>query len=271
MHAVKNTFVALLLTLFCWQQAQANQADDVNQILEETGFDKLIEYIPTFAQSILKQSSGALEPEMNSALSAAFTQAFASEAVKRDVMQTINAYYKADAAQGFLKHLRSPIAKKMGALEAKTRDPAERPAIVDFIKAIQENPLPAKRTALIQRLDTATRTSDFSVDMQAALFKAIFTAIDPVMAEDMRISEDELTKMVNEVRGSLEQNIKRSTQVAYLYAFRDISDEELTRYIEMGESDDYRWGIQLLGNAMILALNQASDRAANQMRLLSVK
>lgn len=269
MHAVKSTLVAALFGLSLMPAAHANQNNDVNEILEQTGFNKLIQHIPDFAQSVLKQSSGALEPEMNSALSAAFNQAFASDAVKRDVTHTLNAHYNAEHAQGFLKQLQSPIAKKMGELESRTSDPALRSDMESFAKALSNKPAPKSRSALVARLDKANRTTDFSVDMQTAFFKAIFTAIDPVMEADMRISEDELGKMVNEVRNSLEENVAYSTKLSYLYAFRDISDEELTAYIELGESADYRWGIQLLGNAMISALNQASDRAALKMQQAS--
>ena len=107
MYVVKSTLIAALFSLSLIPTANANQSKDVNEILEQTGFNKLIQHIPDFAQSVLKQSSGALEPEMNSALSAAFNQAFASAAVKRDVTHTLNAHYDAEHAQGFLKQLRS--------------------------------------------------------------------------------------------------------------------------------------------------------------------
>ncbi len=271
MPTIKTHFFAALLSLCCIMPAVADQkSSDIEEILEQTGFNKLIQLTPNFAQAILKQSSGALEPEMNSALSAAFTQAFASTTVKRDIKRTLSAHYKAEHAQGFIKQLKSPIAEKMGELESKTSDPAQRPMIESFAKQQKEKPATMQRTALIQRLDKANRTTAFSIDMQTAFFKAIFVAIDPVMESDMRISEDELTKMVNEVRTSLEESIAYNTQLSYLYAFRDVSDEELTAYIEMGENDDYRWGIQLLGNAMVLAINHASERAAVQMQKASL-
>ena len=62
-----SILVAALFGLSLIPAAYANQNNDVNEILEQTGFNKLIQHIPDFAQSVLKQSSGALEPEMNSA------------------------------------------------------------------------------------------------------------------------------------------------------------------------------------------------------------
>lgn len=266
MNAVKTFFSAGLLFLLCLQTVHAtNKQEQINKILEQTGFDKLLEHIPSFAQGTLKQSSGALEPEMSSALSAAFNQAFTTAAVQRDVINVINAHYDESQATAYLKQLQSPLAVKMAELERNTNTPTGQQEIKALAAKLQENPAPKSRSNLIQQLDKANRTTDFSVDMQTAFFKAIFVAIDPVMDADMRLGDGELDNMVTEVRESLEENLRPNTRLSYMYAFRDISDDELKSYIDLCESTEYRWAIQLLGNAMISALNKAADRAAMAM------
>ena len=267
MNAAKSIITACLLSLLCLQSASATTSKDeqINAILEKSGFNKLLQYVPAFSQSVLKQSSGALEPEIGSALSAAFSQAFTTAAVQRDVNLLLKAHYNESHATAYLKHLNSPLSLKMAKLESDTSDPANREDIKAFSAALTNQPIAESRGQLVERLDKATRTTDFSIDMQTAFFKAIFVAIEPVMEADMRIGEDELDKMVNEVRTSLEEGLRNNTRLSFLYAFRDISDAELKSYIEMCESEQYRWGIQLLGNAMISAINQAADRAALTM------
>ncbi len=263
MKVVKAILYGFCLCLLVFQQANAaNKDEQINTILEETGFNKLLQHVPEFAQLVLKQSSGALEPEVNSALSAAFSQAFATSTVQRDVISLINAHYDETHATAYIKILQTPLSKKMAELERKTNDPANRQDMMVFATALQENPPPHSRSTLIERLDKANHATDFSVDMQTAFFKAIFVAIEPVMEADMRLGEGELEKMVDEVHTSLEESLRNNTRASYSYAFRNISDAELTKYIELCESEDYRWAIQLLGNAMISAINQAADRAA---------
>lgn len=256
---------SLLLCLLALQTQAADQDQQVQTILEQTGFNKLLQHVPDFAQAVLKQSSGALEPEVNSALSAAFSQAFAPAAVQRDVVQVLNAHYDEARASRYIQQLRSPLSVKMAQLERNTSNPANMDDFKAYATSLQETPAPADRKRLIQRLDEANRTTQFSVDMQTAFFKAIFVAIEPVMEADMRLGEGELEKMVDEVRSSLDESLRDSTRLSYLYAFRDVSDQELERYIELCESDSYRWAIQLLGNAMISALNRAGERAAHTM------
>jgi hypothetical protein len=263
MNTVKSIFVSLVLSLLALQQANAASKDEqINTILEQTGFNKLLQHVPDFAQAVLKQSSGALEPEMNSALSGAFSRTFAVESVQHDVLDVLNAQFDTRHAEAYLRQLQSPLYSKMAELERSTTNLANRDDIQAFISGLEKTPATETRSALVERLDQATRTTDFSVDMQTAFFKAIFVAVDPVMSADMRLGKEELEKMVDEVSTSLKEGLHNSTRLSYLYAFRNISDAELTQYIELCESEDYRWAIQLLGNAMISALNQAAQRAA---------
>lgn len=270
MTAVKSILGVLLVCLLTFQQADAaNKDEQINSILEQTGFDKLLQFIPNFAQAKLKQSSGALEPEVNSALSAAFSQAFATATIQRDVIDIINTHYDEARATLYLRQLNMPIAKKMEELVRDTNNPSNREDMMAFATALQNKPASDSRTALIERLDKANRMSDFKIDIETAFFKAIFVAVDPVMEADMRLGDGELDRMVNEVRTSIEDAVRSETRLSYLYAFRNISDDELTQYIELCESEEYRWAIQLLGNAMISALNQAADRAATAMAIAS--
>lgn len=267
MKAVKSIISICLLALSVSAAASPtiNKDEQINAILDKTGFNKLLQHIPSFSQSVLKQSSGALEPEMGSALSAAFSQAFATDVVQRDINRVINAHYNQSHATAYLKHLNSPLSQKMAKLESATNNPANREDFKAFAAALTNKPTPQSRSSLIEQLDKITRTTDFSIDMQTAFFKAIFVAIEPVMETDMRLGDGELEKMVNEVRTSLEESLRNNTRLSFLYAFRNVSDAELKQYIEICESDEYRWAIQLLGNAMISAINQAADRAALSM------
>ncbi len=268
MKTLKTLFIFLPFMFSFAVAPHATAADRdarINAIIEETGFDKLLEHIPDFAQSILKQSSGALEPKVNSSMSLAFQQAFSSSRVRADVYKVINSHFNDKSADAYLTHLQSPLARKISELEGSTNDPENRDIFATFVQSLETTPASPERLALIERLDKATRITDFGVDMQAAFFKAVFTAVNPVLDDDMRVGSSEMETMVNEVRQSFSEAYKKSTQTSYLFSFRNLSDQELEQYIELCESSDYRWGIQLLGNAMISALNQAADRAAIYM------
>ncbi len=260
-----KSYLLTTLLLCCTSLSLANAADrdtQINAIMVETGFDKLVEHVPDFAQSTLKQSSGALEPKVNSALSKAFSQAFAPTAIRKDVLAVIQAHYDNKQGAAYLRQLQSPLSKKIAELERTSNNPDKRDEFNAFSESLKTKPATSKRIKQIERLDKATRVSDFGVDMQAAFFKAVFTAVNPVMDDEMRVSDSEMTKMVKEVRQSFNDAYREGTHRSYLYTFRNLSDQELEQYIKLCESSDYRWGVELLGNAMVSALNQAAERAA---------
>lgn len=257
----------LLLCLFSLNIAQADttQNQTIDKMLDASGFDKLLQHIPDFAQSILKQSSGALEPEINSKLSLAFTRSFKSDIVRRDVIASLRSHYDAKLSAAYLAFTEAERTRQMSKLESATNDPANQQAMMDFINALKNTPATATRSKLIERLDTANRASDFSIDLQTAFFKAVFTAIDPVLENDMKLGTGEMEKMVDEVRQSLTDSTRQRTLHTYLYAFRDLSDSELEEYVSLSEGEGNRWGVQALGNAMIYAINHAAERAANNV------
>jgi len=265
MMKLRISLFTLLLCLFVPLASAADRDTVIKALMTETGFDKLIEHVPEFAQTTLKQSSGALEPQVNSALSKAFSQSFGSASIRKEVVAVIQAHYDAKQGEAYLQRLQSPLSKKIADLERRTNDPDNRDDFIAFAQALKSKPAPTKRIQQIERLDKATRITDFGVDMQAALFKAVFTAINPVMDEEMRVGDSEMEKMVKEVRQSFNDAYKEGTQASYLYTFRNLSDQELEEYIKMCESSEYRWGVQLLGDAMISALNRAAEHAATLM------
>ena len=262
MMKLRSTLLTTLLLCIASLASAADHDSQINAIMTETGFDKLVEHIPEFAQNTLKQSSGALEPQVNSSLSKAFNQSFASATVRKDVLAVIQAHYDDKQGAAYLQRLQSPLSKKIAELERRTNEAGNRDDFAAFAQALKTKPAPARRIKQIERLDKATHITDFGVDLQAALFKAVFTAVNPVMDEEMRVGDSEMEKMVKEVRHSFSGAYKEGTQISYLYTFRSLSDQELEEYIKLCESSDYRWGVQLLGNAMISALNQAAERAA---------
>ena len=252
--------------IFVFFPVQANEkSDQIDRLIKSAGFDKLLERIPYFAQGVLKQSAGSLDPEVNSALSQVFLRAFNSEAIRRDLVRTLSAHYDADQVQAYLELRETPLAKKMSELERSPGKAENRESFINFYNELQNRPAPASRLALIEKLDKANQSTQFSVEMQTAFFKAVFSAVDPIMDADMRLGEGELDKMVEEVRQSLGEEVHKRTQASYLYAFRELPDSEIQQYVELCQSAPHRWAIQMLVNAMISALNSAAERSATLM------
>ncbi len=250
-------------------QAQTSQAT-IDKIIEETGINRLIAATPRLALAALKQSAFAVdEPKVNSQLNGAFSNAFTTENIERDIQKQLTQNMTQPLADRYLALLSEPEWMKLAKMERASSDPKNREEMMQFAEALKQQAAPASRMALIERLDQANRTSEFSTNLQLAFFRSVFSAINPVLDADMKIDDEELGKMQDEVRKTIAKDIKQHVQFSYLYAFRTLGDAELKRYVELSESDTNTKSNALLTKAVIDSIDKAAQRAARSMRIVS--
>ncbi len=247
-------------------QAQTTQTS-IDSILENTGINKLINASPRLALAALKQSAFAIdEPKVNSQLSGAFSNAFTPEKIKRDISTQLSNRMDQPLADRYLDLLADPTWVKHAKMERASSDPKNAQEMMTFAEALNQQAAPASRMALIERLDSANRTSEFSTQLQLAFFRSVFKAINPVLDADMKIDDEELGKMQDEVQKTISADIKKHVQRSYLYAFRTLKDAELEEYVKLSESNTNRESNQLLTRAIINSIDKAAQRAARTMR-----
>lgn len=255
----------LLLALPLLSHAQSKQAS-IDEILQATGINKLITASPKLALAALKQSAFAVEdPEVNSQLNAAFKRAFTEESIKQSISSQLHQSIPSSLANNYLSLLADPIWQKLSKMERASSNPANAQEMMAFAENIQRQSAADSRVALIERLDQANRTSEFSIELQLAFFRSVFKAINPIMDSDMKIDEEELSKMQDEVRKSISSDINKHVQLSYLYAFRNVDDVELESYVQLSESTSNRDSNLQLTKAIINAIDRAASRAAREM------
>ncbi len=265
---MRHLLIALCTLLIATSplQAQTTQAS-IDSILENTGINKLINASPRLALAALKQSAFAIdEPKVNSQLSGAFSNAFTPERIKRDISAQLSRNMDQPLADRYLDLLTEPLWMKHAKMERASSDPKNAQEMMAYAETLNQQAAPASRMALIERLDSANRTSEFSTQLQLAFFRSVFRAINPVLDADMKIDDEELEKMQDEVRKTIAGDIKKHVQHSYLYAFRTLNDAELAGYVQLSESETNRQSNQLLTRAIIHSIDKAAQRAARTMR-----
>lgn len=253
----------LVLGLSMGQVHAQSDERNIDALMELTGFNDLVERVPEFAGETLSQTEGALDHQSHQMLELAFGESYRPELIQQDVEQILTERYQPGPMENYLAILRSPLAQEMAELESTIGNTDEMHA---FLDQLESNPPSDYRLALVERLDDANNATGFAVDMHASFFRGVFQALDPMLAPEMRLAEPELESMVQEVKATLEPIIHNATLVTYLYAFRDVSDAQLEQYVALYESPDAKWGVTLLDEAMLQALADAGDRAADVVR-----
>ncbi len=271
-HAIKiHLYTLVLASLLLPFSSQAQpQSETIDNIISGTGIDKLIQASPKLALAALKQSAFAVdEPQVNSQLNGAFQAAFTEQQIGDDIRHQLMSEMSTKLAESYLGLLTDPTWKKFSKMERASSDPANAEDMQTFAASISNHAPPSSRMDLIRRLDNANRTSGFSVNLQIAFFRTVFKAINPVMDEDMKIGDEELGKMQDEVRKSISNDIKKHVELSYLYAFRKVSDQELESYVKLSESNTNRDSNRILTKSIINAIDKAAERAAQRMRTVT--
>ena len=147
----------------------------------------------------------------------------------------------------FLELLRQPIVRKLTAPEMRSVTPE---AMKEYADGLRKNPPAAARVSLIRTLDDVSRTSDVGADMTGALARDMVDT----MLESLKKAGKNAPKDAQQTVGA-QLNVMRDQSRAQLLAvmyvmYRKATDEELSEYVKLLDTDTGRWGSELLANAM---------------------
>lgn len=247
----KSLWFLLLFTV-----TASAQGAEIKQAMELTGMDRLVAFLPQLSNQVLEQSRGALEPAQFEQVESLFQTHFSDQALEQAVNAQLQKHYDSKTYQRYVQALNTPLAQKVAALEKS--DPQQRYAWIGEQKS--KNFTDAPRKTLLEELDKAGYASEFGVELQTAFFRAVFVAVNPQLEADMRIDDEELQRMVNEVYNGLIGPTRESTLWNYYYTFKDQDVSVIKDYLTLQQSNDMQAGNQWLRNAVMTAIEEQSKK-----------
>ena len=220
----------------------------IAQVIDSSG---LKTYYQAFAREVMLR---AMLPAQQSPTPAEFTavneavaRAFEPGAMSAEIAAKIkDGGFDAERMARFLEVLRQPVAVKMIGPETRDVTPEAMKAYTD---GIRKGPPPAARLKPIQTLDEVTRTSEVGTDMISALSRDMIDAMLDGMQKSGKGVNREARQMVStQVNAVRNQVGKQVTAVMYVM-YRGATDEELSEYAKLLDTDTGRWGLNLLAEA----------------------
>src|SRR5262245_5995972 len=154
--------------------------------------------------------------------------------------------------------LRSPVTNKLAALERRAFSPDAREELMAFAGNLSEKPPSQPRLVLVHRLYEALRTCDMEVEVTIALVHAVAQAIGPALPKEKRYSAAELDRALGAVKARYRSIMKNAGIVHYLFAYRDVSDEELDQYVGFLETENGKWLIAVVDKGFLDASESIS-------------
>ena len=161
--------------------------------------------------------------------------------------------------------LRSPLGRRITMLEVATVDPSFEQKVADYNEQIKANRPSDRRVELIWRLDWVMGSSDSSADLYATLSRGVTKAVSAAGPPERRLRPGQIDEQVAEIRARVSKPLGVAHHEATRYAYRDLSDDELTAYVVFASSDAGRWYHSALHKAMINAVGRTVEQTAVEL------
>ncbi len=186
----------------------------------------------------------------------AMSEGFASERIYRVAEDTFREKAKGMHLGAALDWLRSPFARRM----EEAASSGTRGSLESYIAGLESAPPSGDRVELILRLDRASGTSDAAVQMQVAMMKALLQGMY-LSRHAGAGAEQAIEQAVEQARPKLARKTRNRIHLSLHFMYRDVSDDELARYLAYLESENGEWLSRVLLKSLFAAMEEGARRS----------
>ena len=161
--------------------------------------------------------------------------------------------------------LRTPVARKIVALEVASSEPSAEPKVAEYAATIKANPPPARRLELVQRLDWVTGAHETSADLVAAIARGLSTAVSAAGPPENRLRPGQIEDRAAQVRARAQESLREVRTMSMLYTYQTLEDDELAEYVRFSGSDAGRWYSTALRKALVGSIGKVVEQTATEL------
>ena len=193
-------------------------------------------------------------------------ESFATSNLIAMVRRHMEAQMSQDEMQSVLSWLDSPFGKKCTQLftPSLTLNALAEPQ--KFMTNDHHAPPSLTRLKLIQKLASATKTLETTLEIAANTQLVVTTVITATLPDEQKKPFSEILDEVNKNRPLLEQKVDQQITPFLLYMCRSLSDAELEQYITFAGSNTGTQYYRSMFNGIKLALMDSSIRFGSSMK-----
>lgn len=269
-----SRWIAGLAGLLCCTAAHAGKLDAaVQELMIKSGIEKQTSSFPDHIRAGMQQArrQGQGQPDMTdteyAALEDAAAKAYNAGAIRAAVAREFATGLTAADINAALAWLDSPVGARITRLEEAASTTAAYTAMQAWARGLREGDIAPARLERVRRLDRAIRATEFGVNVavntQLAIVAA-FMATRP--AAEQAQAFEAMKAQLDQSRDQLFQATQQETLASLLYAYRDLADADLERYIAFSESPAGRKYMEVAMKGFDRAL---VDAARNAGRLIA--
>ena len=245
-------------------QAQGRQAV-VDQVMVESGMAEAIDQLPAMvAMGFDQQPAPPIGRREYERFRESLLQVFEPVRVRRIVVDHLNAEYEPERFAALVAMMKTPLAKKMTALEMAANTPQAQQEMMRMGNVIMGQ-AGSERLELVRKLDEAVSATEMAVDIQMMMARATVSNLNRIVPVAQRMTAMQIDQMLAQMRAQTLYPARQYTLLNMVYAYRSVSDDELRAYLELHQTDLGRWSIRLMRGAWMKVSEQVVADLAREV------
>ena len=237
----------------------------VDDLLELSGVRAQLVGLARGIAKELRPAPGIMNPKDQASIDRVLSKSLRPEALYGLLREAFIPQVDRTNLEAAAAWLRSPLGRRITVLEVSTADPSFEQKVADYAAEIQANRPSDRRVELIWRLDWVMGSSDSSADLFVTLSRGVAKAVSASGPPERRLRPGQIEEQVAEIRARVRQPLQAMHHTATLYAYRDLTDDELTAYVVFSSSDAGRWYNLAMHKAMASAVGRAVEQTATEL------
>jgi Uncharacterized protein conserved in bacteria (DUF2059) len=271
---MKTFFAALCIALATQPAlAESQEARDTAQLLVvRSGLAVQLQGLVGQMKSGMEQQRGKVSDELVLKLVEAAGEAFRPEVLQDTIARDLARRLQVGEMKAALAWLGTDLGRRI-TLAEEAASHADDEAIAGYMQRLKETKPTAARVSLINEVIEATYAEDLAVRSMQAMALGVALGMDSTLPRERRLGMARIEKEVNAAlpKEKVKQELRATMAATSLYAYRELPDDDLRRYVEFLRSPGGKRYSDETTQALMDALVRASVRLGQLVDQKTVK
>ena len=262
-RGIRFSAALFLAAALAWSQGGSNAARaqpnaGPREIYQLSDLSGRVQLVLGYANEALAKRQAQFTAEQLEVAKQVIREQFAAEKLERRLLQILEKRAGGEYRNDALEWLRTPLGRKIMQVRIASYAPVDPAEMADFAEQKRANPPSQKRLDLIERYsDSALLSSMESMTVLLASY-GVAAMVDALKPEGERLGPEALMKSMNSQRALLKPIFEETSAVTSLFAFRNLSDEEIEALVAFSESEAGQWYHGTTSSAFLETLHETT-------------
>jgi hypothetical protein len=191
------------------------------------------------------------------------------DSLKASYFRNYKKRYISAKGDSLLVWFHSPLAQKFREAQLETQSEESQQLMVEFFSNCDLDDTTDARLNLCYRMESSLDGGTQVLMVAVSSMKSFMAAINPFLPETEKISEEQMSAIVNNYSEQMRDTFKKVIVASYLFTYRNMPLDEFESFIEFYETDLGIWQTQTAMAAITDVFKEAAVKMAIEIKLMT--